>query len=201
MAGFTLPPVRPVCKPSQTRANRSKDSQYRGTFGNRQAKGAHIGEQTGPTRVQGYTGRGGRCRPGPGPCSCSMQACSLPSGRRVKRSRALRGRNPTRDSPADGVPMARGPLAPRWWARAPPPPSDTRAHASKIPGVWGRRPQGGVPPAAECRLTHSSCPAWSSSTPGSGSFRHSSRRCGSGASDGPEAPPSSARPGRPGPTR
>ncbi len=44
------------------------------------------------------------------------------------------------------------------------------------------------------------CPSWLSSTPGSGNFRRSSRRCGSGASAGPAAPPSSARLGRPGPT-
>src|SRR5262245_61030127 len=48
------------------------------------------------------------------------------------------------------------------------------------------------------------CPSWAfpsslSSTPGSGNFRRSSRRCGSGASAGPAAP-SSAPPGRPAPT-
>ena len=43
------------------------------------------------------------------PCSCFVTARSLLCCRRVKRSRALRGRNPTRDSPADGAPRA-----PRW---------------------------------------------------------------------------------------
>src|SRR5262249_39756665 len=46
------------------------------------------------------------------PGSCSFRPGGLPSGRRVKRSRALRGRNPTRDSSADGAPMALRTVAP-----------------------------------------------------------------------------------------
>src|SRR3954447_22781591 len=43
--------------------------------------------------------------------------------------------------------------------------------------------------------TPTSWASWSSSTRGTGNFRRSSRRCGSGASAGPAAPRSSARPG------
>src|SRR5580692_6870266 len=40
------------------------------------------------------------------PCSCSSTAYGLRCRRRMKRSQALRGRNRTRDNPADGAPMA-----------------------------------------------------------------------------------------------
>jgi len=64
-----------------------------------------IGAQKGPTSASkrdppGFRGPPGRASlsgPAPGRCSCSSPACSVPSRRRVKRSRALRGRNPTRD--------------------------------------------------------------------------------------------------------
>ena len=47
----------------------------------------------------------------------------------------------------------------------------------------------------------SGCHAFLSSTDGSGSFRHSSRRCDNGESIGPTTPPSYALPGRPGSIR
>lgn len=47
----------------------------------------------------------------------------------------------------------------------------------------------------------SGCRAFLSSTDGSGSFRHSSRRCDNGESADPTTPPSSVLPGRPGSIR
>jgi Ca2+-binding EF-hand superfamily protein len=63
--------------------------------GNRQAKGTHLGKQTGPTGVQGSTCRGCPVGAGSRPCSCSLGAFLLLSGRRVKRRRALLASNPT----------------------------------------------------------------------------------------------------------
>jgi hypothetical protein len=77
-----------------------------GCAGNRRPIGTRIGEQTGLTWVQGFTSYSRPSVPALGRCSCSFSDCSLLSRLRVKRSRALRGRNPTRDNPADGVPMA-----------------------------------------------------------------------------------------------
>jgi hypothetical protein len=50
-------------------------------------------------------------------CYCCSTSSRLRCRRRVKRSRALRGRNPTRDNSADGAPMALFKMAPvhdRW---------------------------------------------------------------------------------------
>jgi len=60
----------------------------------------------------------------------------------VKRSQFLRGRNLTRDSQADGAPTALLGPAPYTDRGASffPRQSDTGAHASKNPGVWGRAP-------------------------------------------------------------
>ena len=76
-------------------------------------------------------------------CSCSPIVVLLPFARRVKRSRALRGRNPTRDSSADGAPMGAS-LGPRPTLVAggllSSHPSDTRVHASENPGGLGAEP-------------------------------------------------------------
>jgi hypothetical protein len=64
-------------------------------YGNRQAKGTHLGKQTGPTGVQGSTCRGCPVGAGSRPCSCPLGAFLLLSGRRVKRRRALLASNPT----------------------------------------------------------------------------------------------------------
>jgi hypothetical protein len=183
-------PLRPG--PADTAA---PTGSYGSPSGNGRAKRTHMGAQNGPTSVLEFTSLG-RCFTTVSlPCSCSRGTFSLPSGRRVKRSRALRGRNPTRDSSADGAPRAlQGRPRPRWWTGASLFPTlGHRSYASENPSV--------TPPAASPPVTRPSCPACSSSTPGSGSFRHSSPGCGSGASGGPTAPRSSAPPGTLGPTR
>jgi hypothetical protein len=77
-------------------------------------------------------------------CSCSCRNVLLRFARQVKRSRALRGRNPTRDSLTDGVPMVHlyGPRPPAWSGACFPPPLDTRVHASENPGGLGAEPPG-----------------------------------------------------------
>ena len=60
----------------------------------------------------------------------------------VKRSRALRGRNPARDSQADGAPKAlANPAALRDGGVGALSPSDAGAMPHKIPGVWGLAPK------------------------------------------------------------
>jgi len=60
-------------------------------------------------------------------------------GRLAKRSRALRGRNSTRDSQADGAPKARAPWS-LVVAGLLPAPLGHRSHALQNPGVWGGAP-------------------------------------------------------------
>src|SRR5262249_44885363 len=65
-----------------------------------------MGAQNGPTSVLGFTSLGPCVTALPLPWSCWPGAVALPCRRRVKRSRGLGGRNPTRDNPADGAPRA-----------------------------------------------------------------------------------------------
>ena len=115
------------------------------SFGNRQAKGTHIGTQNGPTWVQRYTTRGQSVGLAAPLWSCSRGALLLRFLRRAKRSRALRGRNSTRDSPADGAPMVHLPDGPRppWWAGGlfSSPHWTPEFMPPKIPGVWGLAPR------------------------------------------------------------
>jgi hypothetical protein len=137
--------------------------------------------------------------------SCSYGAVLLRFVRRVKRSRALRRRNPTRDSPADGAPMVHlfeAHTLPQLLGTAFLPPIGHRSLClRKSRGSGGRAPGAltlGGSWGCFSRCSFSSC---FSSTPGSESFHHSSRKCYSGASSDPVTPLSSARPGTPGPTR
>ena len=123
----------------------------------------------------------------------SHVASWLRCGRRVKRRWALRGRNPPRDSLADGVP-------PGTWLRGSNhargafflPLVVTGVHASKNPGGLGAEPPGQYPARRLNSSPDQPCgSSWSSSTRGSGSFRHSSRRCGNDASSDPAKPLSS----------
>jgi hypothetical protein len=122
--------------------------------------------------------------------------------RRVKRRQALRGRNLPRDSSADGVPMAL--VSPQRLC-----PSGgsflLMAHQSsclgKSRGSGGRAPRTLTLPGASACFSRSPFSSCFSSTHGSESFHHSSRKCCSGVSTDPVMLPSSAPPGTPGPTR
>ena len=88
-------------------------------------------------------------------CSCSCCFVLLRFAGQVKRSRALRGRNPTRDSLADGAPMVHllpAPVHPRGRGPAFLPHWTPEFMPLKIPGVWGQSPQGSVS-ALACRVS------------------------------------------------
>src|SRR4051794_35035031 len=69
-------------------------------------KGPTSARKTDPPGFRGTPAGTGRRDPPLALWSGSWRASGVRSGRRVKRSLALRGRNPTRDSPADGAPKA-----------------------------------------------------------------------------------------------
>ena len=164
-------------------------------LGNRRVKGAHIGAKKGPTGVHGFTGCGWSFEQARKLWSCSSTAFGLPWRRRVKRSRALRGRNPTRDNLADGAPMALLRVALNHQVVEGP----FHSIGHRTPELCLRKSTVALA-ATSPLITRSSCLS-SSSTRGSGSFRCSSRRSDNGASADPAVPRSSDRPGRFGPIR
>jgi len=193
------------------RANRSFYRTFRVTPGETVDR-LVIGKQKGPTSASKRGPPGVKCiLRGASPLATATLVCSCPSVvvllrlvRRVKRKRALRGRNPpgiTRPTVCHLVHLKMAPAHVGGPGACFLPPGTSEDMPPKIPGVWGQSPQGFIPREPCCfrgRCPSSSC---SSSTRGSGSFRHSPRRSRIGASGDPVTLPSCAPPGTPRSTR
>jgi hypothetical protein len=166
--------------------------------GYRQAKATHIGKQKVPTWVQMYTARGQSVGH-----RCAGLLLFLDSGLATvcppsETEAGSAGTQPARDSSADGVPLVHPKMAPAHVGGPGAcflPPGTSEDMPAKIPGVWGQSPQGFTPQAACYSLARPPSSSCSSSTHGSGSFRHSSRRSRIGASSDPVTPQSCVPPG------